>query len=483
MAARSHSSSVHRRRTTSRPCYHLIVFHAGADVRTHISALERTSTFKVTCHSQCVIPIRRPAIGVDAVLWELSPTRRPNWRRLNALARGMPVLSYSASQDDAVVARSAELGFAAHLLVPLSRVEVAHQIAMAAPGDLATRLRSAQSALRQYLGRVEVVREMQRSVNASLDPFDVAEAIAAHAAAWLPAPSWAVVARGASGDAVVVAERGLAPLAEVAVCRLGGWVIEHTREYGAASLQDERLTRGAPDVAAIGWPLICRGQTIGALVGVDRMPSPRPPALTVGTRVVIEDLLEPAAVALDNACRVQRAEELSVTDDLTQLYNSRYLTQALRREAKRRVRSQQPLSLLFVDIDGFKAVNDRHGHLNGSRALVEVARIVRECSRETDVAARYGGDEFAIVLPDTGAAGAMAVARRVCKRIRAHVFLQTEGIDFRLTASTGAATLPDTAATVEELIQAADDAMYQVKAEGKDGIRFAGAVSREGVSA
>ena len=99
-------------------------------------------------------------------------------------------------------------------------------------------------------------------------------------------------------------------------------------------------------------------------------------------------LLEPAAVALDNALLLKRAEALSVTDDLTHLYNSRYLNQVLRRETKRASRSGRPLSLLFIDLDGFKAINDTHGHLYGSRALVEAAAVIRGSARETDVAFR-----------------------------------------------------------------------------------------------
>ena len=187
----------------------------------------------------------------------------------------------------------------------------------------------------------------------------------------------------------------------------------------------------------------------------------------------LRGLLEPAAIALDNAYRVQWAEALSVTDDLTQLYNSRYLSQVLRREAKRASRTGQPLSLLFIDLDGFKGVNDMHGHLYGSRALVEAAAIIRESARETDIVARFGGDEFAVVLPDTGSDGAVAVGDRIRERVAGHVFLKDEGINFRLTASAGVATLPDIAATVDELLQAADDAMYWVKAHGKDGIQRA----------
>ncbi len=146
----------------------------------------------------------------------------------------------------------------------------------------------------------------------------------------------------------------------------------------------------------------------------------------------------------------------------------------LRRESKRASRSGRPLSLLFLDLDGFKSVNDRHGHLCGSRALVEAASVIRGCARETDVTARFGGDEFALVLPDTGSEGAVAVAERVRERICAHSFLKaSDGLDIRLTASIGVATLPDVAASAEELIKAADIAMYRVKEQGKNGVFLA----------
>jgi len=150
-----------------------------------------------------------------------------------------------------------------------------------------------------------------------------------------------------------------------------------------------------------------------------------------------------------------------------------YLNAVLRRETKRASRSGRPLSLLFIDLDGFKSINDTHGHLFGSRALVEAAHVIKGSARETDVVARFGGDEFALILPDTGGEGAFAVGERIRDRIAAHSFLAGDGLDIHLTASIGVATLPDVAASADELMHAADKAMYQVKDAGKNGIQAA----------
>jgi len=271
----------------------------------------------------------------------------------------------------------------------------------------------------------------------------------------------------------VLADRGLMPDMGPALYPIAQWVMQRGQEFMAADLRTDDRVKSESVGAVVAFPLSCRGRRVGAIIGLDRVASSRDPKLTAPMLRAVRLLLEPAAVALDNALLLKRAEALSVTDDLTHLYNSRYLNQVLRRETKRASRSGRPLSLLFIDLDGFKGINDAHGHLFGSRALVEAAAVIRGSARETDVVSRFGGDEFAIVLPDTGSEGAFAVGERVRERIAGHSFLAQDGLNLHLTASVGVATLPDVAASAEELVQAADKAMYAVKETGKNGIQAA----------
>jgi diguanylate cyclase (GGDEF)-like protein len=355
-----------------------------------------------------------------------------------------------------------------------SKLRRAGEISLTTPGlDLATRLRIFQRALRSRVERRDALVDIVRAVSTTLEPDRIAELIVDRAATWIPAPCWAVVSADLSGQLTVLAERGLVPDLGPAIYAIAGWVMQRGDEFVTADLRRDTRIQDQSVATVMAFPLGCRGRRVGAIIGLDRMPSAREPQLAPAILRAVRILLEPASVALDNALLLKRAEALSVTDDLTHLYNSRYLNQVLRRETKRASRSGRPLSLLFIDLDGFKAINDRHGHLAGSRALVEAAAVIRGSARETDVVSRFGGDEFALVLPDTGADGAYAVGERIRERIAAHGFLAGDGLDIHLTASVGVATLPDVAASAEELVAAADRAMYRVKDSGKNGIQVA----------
>ena len=340
--------------------------------------------------------------------------------------------------------------------------------------DLAARLQQAATGLEDRLNSRDTLIELIRSVNGTLDPSDVGDALLSQAAEWFPADCLVVAIQDGSPDPLIIAQRGPCDRYEDALAGVARWIAEHNEEFVTASLAKDQRVPGGPAATVLGFPLIGRERTIGALIALDSSPSTDKPRLSEELTAALCIVLEGPSLALDTLLHLRRVEELSVTDDLTGLYNSRFLNQVLHRESKRASRSGRPLSLLFLDLDGFKSVNDRYGHLCGSRALVEAAAVIKGCARETDVTARFGGDEFAVVLPDTGSDGAVAVAERVRERIGARSFLRaSDGLNIRLTASVGVATQPDAAATAEELIKAADTAMYRVKDQGKNGVILA----------
>lgn len=176
------------------------------------------------------------------------------------------------------------------------------------------------------------------------------------------------------------------------------------------------------------------------------------------------------AIAIEKIKLQQKLEDLAVTDDLTNLFNTRYLHRSIESEIARSERYGLSVSLIFMDIDHFKDINDNFGHLVGSKLLVEVGQILIRELRNIDIVARYGGDEFVLVLPQTSLSNAINIAERLRKAIAKAPFLSSEGLSLKLTASFGVAAYPDSAKSKEELLRLADESMYRVKNRTRNGV-------------
>lgn len=218
----------------------------------------------------------------------------------------------------------------------------------------------------------------------------------------------------------------------------------------------------------VAVPLICGERILGVLEGMRLTGSFKKSEVEL-----LDALSLPLASALANAVRIAEAERLSQTDDLTKLHNARYMRQFLLNEIRRARRYGSRVAALFLDLDDFKKVNDRHGHLVGSHVLMEVAAVILLSVRDTDAVARYGGDEFVIVLPDTDIELAGVVAERIRAKISKYEFTGGRRLQLSLTASFGVATFPYHASSPQQLIACADTAMYEAKAANKNCVRFA----------
>jgi diguanylate cyclase (GGDEF)-like protein len=257
---------------------------------------------------------------------------------------------------------------------------------------------------------------------------------------------------------------------------LARWVIDHGEGLVLQAVdQDERIEPGSKDeffaepCSVVCMPVRTGGKVLGImqLVNIDMQ-------LYNSSETLLQALADYAAIAIENARAVNRIQELSITDDCTGLYNARHLYTVLSEELNRSERFGYEFSLLFLDLDHFKQVNDEHGHLIGSKLLGQVGQSLRENLRLVDAAFRYGGDEFAILLPQTGKDAALLVARRLMAMFRTKEWLAGHGFSLLLRASIGIASYPADGTTAQEMVHRADELMYQVKQAGRDNIAVAG---------
>ncbi|MFL5679340.1 MAG: diguanylate cyclase [Chloroflexota bacterium] len=209
-------------------------------------------------------------------------------------------------------------------------------------------------------------------------------------------------------------------------------------------------------------PLVAKGQSIGLV----ELLSTAPICLDASRLALAQTMANEAAMALENARLYEEARNVADRDMLTGFYNHRYLHERLGEEVVRAQRSRRPLGVLMLDLDDFKLVNDTFGHLFGDRVLVWTAELIRSTLRAPDIAARYGGDEFAIVLPDADPDDARRTAGRILAAFLEQPFQSAERGPVPIAVSIGVATHPVDGRTGTELIAAADRRLYEVKAHG-----------------
>jgi diguanylate cyclase (GGDEF)-like protein len=180
------------------------------------------------------------------------------------------------------------------------------------------------------------------------------------------------------------------------------------------------------------------------------------------------------AVAIDNSLLHKKTEELTIIDALTEIYNYRYFREKLLGELRRADRYRHKLSVLMLDLDHFKEINDQHGHQTGNIILREVSNIMKECIRDIDIVARYGGEEFVVILPQTDEEDARIIAERIRETVERCFFPNSRSQrEVRLTVSLGVATYPEGVHTIEQLLEKVDKALYRAKTEGRNRVFIA----------
>jgi diguanylate cyclase (GGDEF)-like protein len=258
---------------------------------------------------------------------------------------------------------------------------------------------------------------------------------------------------------------------------IAGWVAQHqetvvvpdtTKDTRFFSKVDEKTKTETQSIVAV--PVRFRDTCLGVIELINCM---GPDGFDPRDLKLLEALSDFAAIALENARHVKKIHELTITDDCTSLYNARHMGFILETEIYRSQRYNYEFSIVFIDLDHFKQVNDTHGHLVGSRLLAEIGNALKEHCRLIDFAFRYGGDEFVILLPQTSKENALNVARRLHKLVRETTWLVPQGLNIKLTPSVGVASYPADSRTKEGLLHLADEAMYLVKNTRRDSVAAA----------
>lgn len=225
-------------------------------------------------------------------------------------------------------------------------------------------------------------------------------------------------------------------------------------------------------------PLKARETVLGVLIAVNKLGTS---TFSEAELSVLSVLANQTAIAIESAKLYEQVQEEAVTDELTQVFNFRFLKEALHKELDRATRFRQYFSVLMLDVDHLKDYNDRFGHLKGSTVLKQLAAIIKVTARSIDTVAKYGGDEFLIILPQTPKEGALVLAERIRSAVVTHAFPEVRCGE--ISCSIGTASYPEDGKSIGVLIESADGALFNAKRAGRNRVVGAGRRDGEGPSA
>ncbi len=328
------------------------------------------------------------------------------------------------------------------------------------------------------LADLHVFHQLARSLTSSFDRDTILRTILDHMERIVHAELWALLMLDEATQELYYAIAAGAEQSSLRDLRVkvgegvAGWVVEHGETLIVPEAEEDPRVRamgGKPRSvrSVIAMPLRGRKGTHGAI----EIFNPRPEQMTDYTIAFLHILADHAAIAIENANDVARIQQLTITDDTTGLYNVRHLYDVLGRELARCASRRLPVSLAFLDLDRFKMVNDVHGHLIGSELLARTGQRLQELNRKQDWCFRYGGDEFVILMPETGATAALKQALNLHRALMQTRFRMKNGLELCVSASVGLATSPDDGLTLHTIIGIADARMYAVKGNGRGQVR------------
>jgi diguanylate cyclase (GGDEF)-like protein len=353
----------------------------------------------------------------------------------------------------------------------------------------ATAVESARALNRAHVlaDELRALAEMGSALSQSLDPLEVADLVARHMGRAAGVDECAISVWDRAGDRLLTSgywppqrmadQDPFFPLAGYPATRHVLEVqeaVEVDVDDAAADASEVALLRHDGHHGIVMLPLVVKGETLGLVELIMN----RPIALPERRLELAQMMATEAAMAMGNAQAYVTARALADRDPLTGFFNHRYLHERLAEEILRAQRSREPLAVLMLDLDDFKLVNDTLGHLFGDEILRWAAEQIRAAVRANDVPTRYGGDEFAVILPATTADEARLVGERILRALADNPYAAQDHGPIPVTASIGTAAFPRQGRTPRELIAAADQALYRVKAEGGAAVDGGAALAR-----